>query len=215
MRTAKTGDQISDYLTTDVMNKLLAPGKLEAKQAKYSAPPNSVIFEAFSTSEIDTFEPVAITGPSIAPSTTSLQYDEGFQSVNCNVSTTLVNEKLAVVQGPLNSLQTAPCVALGLTWVKANVTSLAHTHLNVVAGALVSDTEGPCLIITPPGSTGVGYALVFINGAGRPVEIQTVLTAIQVTTNKVQYKSRNVISYYDTEETDWIDLPSGACEVIP
>ena len=216
MRPARPGDSIQDFFTTKVFNKLLRGEEKQSQRGRQRHAHVPVIFSGSSSTAIQMYEPVIVTGPTLSNEDPGeLAYNAYYEYPPCNVSTSgLNNYALAVTQEPINNNQPGACLVMGLSWVKANVTDLSHEWLDASTGSLVSDeSKGKARIITPPGSTGVGYCLALFGMM--PSTVQTVITDIRVTATTVQYKTRDLIVHCDDEESDWIDLASVVCPEIP
>lgn len=215
MRPAKPGDPIEQHLTTRVFNSLVKKQGMKPVDLTKLHPLVPTIFKGHTTSDIQMYVPVGISGPALPNEDDgNLEYNEYYKFPDCTIGTSLTNHNWAVTQGPCCEGSPAICVLEGLTWVKADVTDLEHKWLKVVGGNLVSDeSAGKAYIITPPEDTGVGYCLVLLTIL--PTTIQTFITQLRVTEASVQYKERDIFVWADAPETDWLDLASVLCPEIP
>ena len=218
MRSPKPGDNITDFFTTRFYNELRKRNSSGQNQSQLPRPHVPVGVMGSSSTAIGMYEPVVVSGPMLSnPDPGELEYNPYYEFPACSVSASgLTDVRLAVTQGIINTSQPAMCLVLGLTWVKAEVTDLAHPWLTIKNGALKSDeSKGRAYIIIPPPETGVGYCFVQL-GNFLPTTVQTVITKIRVTAEAVQYKTRDLLVYADKDEVvDWIDLPTVVCPEVP
>jgi hypothetical protein len=215
MRPARPGDRIDEFLTTKVFNELIKSLGITPTPGMKLGPHVPTTFMGHASAPIEMYAPVGITGVVIPnPDDGELAYNAYYQYPNCNISTSFDNYNLAVVQNTCDVNTPSLCVILGLTWVKANVTDLTHKWLSSNGSSLVSnESKGKAYILIPPESTGVGYCLVWLGMM--PTTLQTVVTALRVTTDSVQYKTRNIYVHADAPESDWLDLNSVLCSEEP
>lgn len=215
MRPARPGDNIGDFFTTRVFNRLVKGTTLSASKPNQRPVhiPTTIIGNP--TTDIPIYHPVGIDGPALTNSKPNdVEDNEYYNFPTCNVATTFTDHNWAVAQTYLRADQPGLCVVMGLTWVYADITDLEHRWLKASGTGLVSsEYKGKARIITPPQSTGLGYCLAYLGMM--PSELQTVVTALQVSPTSVQYKTRNIYGFFDNDETDWINLASVVCPEVP
>jgi len=212
MRPARKGDPIAAHLTTEIFNKLI---KSKGIQEKVKIPPPPKVpttFLGVSEDDINPYEPVAIISPALSPQS-NIDTDYFLSKIYSVSESGLTDQNWAVAQTYVRSNQVGLCIASGITWVKANVTNLSHKWLTTTGTGLVSsEYRGKAYILTPPQETGVKYCLVLLGLT--PTEEQEVMTAIRVTESAVQYKKRTILAWFTDDESDWLSLPSVACDEI-
>lgn len=209
----KAGDSIKRALTARTFNQIIRPQKTRPRPAIVKKQHIPVTVKGVGV-DVARYRPVNIVGPVLTNEEDGELFNEYYDYPMCTVTTTLTNKGWGVTQAPINIRSPGEVVLLGLTWVYADVTDLEHPCLKVEDGLLVSGETGKATIITYPAAVGEGYCLVLL-GSPTPTEVQTVITALQVTETHVQYKERDLLVYADEEETDWINLPSVVCPEVP
>lgn len=214
MRPAKPGDPIEQHLTTRVFNSLVKKQGMKPNDLTKLKPLVPVTFMGHSTSTIGMYEPVKVIGPMLPnPDLNVLEYNEYYRYPQCVISKSIDNFRWAVTQAPIGDGTPGLCIVQGLTWVKANVSNLAHNWLTVDTDGeslKSSEAKGKALIITPPEETGVGYCLVLLGIM--PTATQTFITQIRVAAGSVQYKERTIYVWPESDESEWLFLPSVECE---